>query len=222
MASMIRETASTDSHLNSARRHQRLCRQVKGAEKYSEAIQPQMDELKAKREETKSKVDNKQDAYDDMILADLNLDNRVRTLHESSKQYDRDNPGANVLIQIFPDGNFSHIVKTSRTKEPDVVEKLAVRVENLGENHVLYPLAQQLRTDIEASHAAIVRFAAAIREQKITEAEEEIAQVHLRRQYEANYLDARKELGRAAADRLFPRIIRHETAEEDELEEVAA
>jgi len=46
----------------------------------------------------------------------------------------------------------------------------------------------------------------AIRNQKMAEAEEAISQATLRRQYELNYLEARKEFGRTTAERLFPQI----------------
>ena len=221
MATMIRDSASTDSHLNSARRHQRMCQQFNGAGKFAEAIQPQVDELKVKQEETGLKVNLKEDAYDDMLSADADLDNQVRTVYENCKQFDRENPSANVLGKIFPDGKFSHIINVSLTKEPDLVQQIVVRLQNLGESHALFPLAEQLGKAIEASRKAIDSFNDAIRAQKVAEAEEEIAQAALRRQYEGNYLDARKEFGRTSADRLFPKAYRGPAVEEIE-EEIAA
>ncbi len=45
-----------------------------------------------------------------------------------------------------------------------------------------------------------------IKQVKTCEAEEDIAQAALRRQYENNYLDARKQLGKIRAERLFPKL----------------
>ncbi len=45
-----------------------------------------------------------------------------------------------------------------------------------------------------------------VRDLKIVKAEEKIAQTKLREQYEINYINSRKKLGRVLADRLFPVI----------------
>lgn len=89
-------------------------------------------------------------------------------------------------------------------RDADLVEQLAVRIESLGEEHALNTVAADLRDKAEVSRAANTTYLEAIRSQKVAEADEEIAQANLRRQYELNYLEARKTLGRAIAERLFP------------------
>ncbi|MEW6756456.1 MAG: hypothetical protein AB1505_36610 [Candidatus Latescibacterota bacterium] len=66
------------------------------------------------------------------------------------------------------------------------------------------PLAPRLRQGVAAAAEAEAAYEAAIRAEKAAEADEEIAQASLRRQYELNYLAARQRLGRARAERLFP------------------
>ena len=94
----------------------------------------------------------------------------------------------------------------NREEEPAAVEKLAMRLENLGEKHPLYALAQELRTFINASLKAILAYQESVQVLKACETECEMARTALRRQYEVNYLDARKQLGRALAERLFPAL----------------
>lgn len=204
MARMLNDNESTDRHLDSIRRHMRLCKQVKGAEKLAADIEPAYQDLLQKQAATQAKFDARQYALDDSIMRDADLDDSVRTAFERATQFDRENPGAQVLLKIFPEGTFSEITRVERTQEPDVVEQLAVRVESLGDQHSLKPLAAALRAKVEVSRAANAAYFEAIRNQKLAEADEEIAQANLRRQYEFNYLEARKMLGRAAAERLFP------------------
>ena len=119
-----------------------------------------------------------------------------------------------MLATIFPEGRFSAITVVNRNQEPDVVEKLAVRLESLGAAHPLYGLAAELKRKVDASRQAIAALTQTITERKKAEAEEEIAQLALRRQYELNYLEARRTLGRDLAERLFPRVSGRSVAED--------
>lgn len=205
MATMLNDRDSTDRHLDLTRRHLRLCKQAKGAGAMATAIEPAYQALLQKQAATKGKFDARQDALDDFILRDLELDDGVRTAFEKCKQFDRDNPAAAVLLKIFPDGKYSDLTRIERSKEPDAIEQVAVRFESLGTAHALYAVAADLRAKVQASRTALAAYQDAVRSHKLTEADEEIAQAVLRQQYEANYLEARKILGRAAAERLFPR-----------------
>lgn len=214
MATLLNDRDSTARHLDLTRRHVRLCRQVKGTGPLATAIEAVSQALLQKQAATKTKFDARQDALDDFILRDLELDDGVRTAFEKCKQFDRDNPGTPVSLKIFPDGKYSDLTRIERTKEPDVIEQLAVRFESLGATHALYPVAADLRVKISASRTALTVYQEAIRNHKLAEADEEIAQANLRLQYENNYLEARKIFGRTASDRLFPRHSRESADEE--------
>jgi hypothetical protein len=205
MATMLRNNDSTDKHLNTVRRHTRLCKQISGTEEFVTNIQPAYNELKEKQALTQAKAEEREDAYDDLIFQDGLLDNAVRSTFEKCKQFDRDNIGQSVLKQIFPEEKFSDIIREPIASEPDEVEKIKIRIEELGDTHTLYPLAAILQERIDASRQAITALNDSIRAQKMAEAEEEITQGKLRQQYENNYLDARKKLGRQTAEMLFPK-----------------
>jgi hypothetical protein len=214
MATLLRDNQSTQTHLNAVRRHMRLCGLQKGAGPLVAAIEPAYKDLIEKHMSATLKVQQREDALDTVILLDADLDNEVRTAFERCNQHDRENQGPPVLATIFPEGKFSVITSVNRNQEPDVVEKLAVRLESLGNGHPLFGLAAGLKQRADASRQAITALYLAITEQKKSEAEEEIAQLALRRQYEINYLEARRTLGRDTAERLFPKLSSRPAAED--------
>jgi hypothetical protein len=206
MASMLREKDSTERHLNLCHRHVRLCNLQKGAELLANNMKSAMQNLGSKQENTKQKQLAREEAYDDVILADVNLDNGVKTSFEKCKQFDRDNVGENILPRIFPDSKFTTITELNRYEEPAAVNLLAVRLENLGPNHPLLGLAQDLRKQVAESLAAIEKLRQAEAAEKTASTEEDLARVALRKQFELNYLEARKIFGKEQAERLFVKI----------------
>lgn len=207
MATLLRAKDSTDRHLNLCYRHVRLCQKQKGTETLVGSIQVTSQNLTRQREITQQKQLAREEAFDDVMLADSNLDNGVKTVHEKCNQFDRNNPGENVLPLIFPDGKFTSITNLNRYAEPAEVNRLIVRIEKLGSNHPLFGEAQALRTLVSASQTAIDKFHAAEIAEKIAITEEEMARAAARKQFELNYLEARKLFGKLLAERLFPRII---------------
>lgn len=206
MAQLLFERDSTGKHLNAVRRHIRATKKVKGAEALADAIQPYHAALEQKKDERLAKVTAREDANDDLAFADVNLDNAIRTTFERFKQYDRENPTDRSLAKVFPDETFGDIIRLPIKDEPGEVEAIAIRIDKLGESHPLAGEAVTLRALAAESNAAIGTLQAAIREEKAAEAEEEIAQADLRRQYENNYLDARKLFGRQVAEQFFPKL----------------
>lgn len=206
MARMLRFADSADKHLDATRRHMRLCNQITGAQKYAQAIQPQFTALEEKDAQYQQAVDDRTDAYDDMILRDRELDNAVRTAFEKCRQYDRENPNDPVLQVIFPHETFGELIRKNLFKEPNSIEQLAVKFEGLGPKHKLFPLASYLRKYIACMRKSVRAFREALRKEKVAQAQEEMAKSELRTHYEANYLDARKDVGRVHADSLFPRL----------------
>ncbi len=204
MARLLHDHDSVDFHINTARRHVRFCRQIKGGDKYATNIDPAYQELIHKKAVTVSEREKRQDTYDDLQRFDTALDNMVRTVFEKCVQFDREHITEIVLKKIFPDEKYSHIIRLPYRDEPTEVEKIAIRIESLGASHALYPLAAELREKVNQSRNAIDMYYEAIRQQKRAEAEQEIAAAQLRRIYEINYLEARKDLGKENAEQLFP------------------
>ena len=206
MAQLLYPRDATRKHLSATRRHMRLCRQFTGTQFLIDQIQLPYNTLKDKQAATAKKEEQQQDRYDDLLIADNQLDDVVRTTFRRCEEHDRANPADATLRRIFPEGKFGHIVNMNKQEEPEMVERLAMRVEDLGAEHALNYLSTDLRAQVTASRKAIKAYQDIITQAKTCEAEEEIAQATLRRQYENNYLDARKQLGKKLAERLFPKL----------------
>lgn len=203
MARMMYERDSSLKNLNIARRHARLCKQTPGGEKYAAAIRPYREALEEKARLVRLAAEAREDAYDDIMVADVNLDNGIRTLFEQCKQHDRQASG-NVLATIFPNQRFTDITSLHFTREPDVADQLAARLESLPADIALRGEASKVRELTTLVRQTIERYNTTIRLLKEAEAGEDIAKAQLCRQYEYNYLDARRELGQGNAEKLFP------------------
>ena len=204
MAQLLYERDATRKHLGATRRHMRLCRQFNGTQFLVDQVQLPYNVLKEKHAATLRQQEQREDRYDDLLIADNQLDDQVRLVFRRCEEHDRATPTDAVMHRIFPEGKFGHIVNMNLQEEPDTVERLAMRLEDL--EHTLYSLAKELRTQVAASRKAIRAYEEMIKQVKMGEADEEIAQATLRRQYENNYLDARKQLGKMRAERLFPKF----------------
>ncbi len=215
MARMITKFDSTAQHLRMGRRHARLCGRVSGAKKFPVALQPELDKLKEQKKNREKAVENKEDAYDDVIYCDIQLDNAIRTAFERVRQWDRDN-NSRILDMVFPNRIYSDIVRMPLSKEPVEAAKLPKRLETLEDGHELRQLAAPLRQCIDASRAAWNVYQQATEQLKDLQTDEELAKAAVRQQYEHNYLDARKEFGAAVADSIFPRISRKPVVSPDE------
>ncbi len=217
MATMLRESDSTDKSLNAGKRHVRLSRQV-GATALVDAIQPWIDTLLQKQQATRAAAEAREGAYDDVVLVDGYQDNTVKNAFDGAKGFDRDNPGAGALSRTFPDGRFTSITRMNTSKEPDAVERLAQRFESFDASHPLFAHAALLRQKAEICRAKIDVYKAAVKAEKAAEADEQIVKFELKQQYEQNYLDARKQFGKSLSERLFPALGSHRSGGPDEEE----
>jgi hypothetical protein len=196
---------STEAHLNSAKRHQRMCNQTKGAENLGTAIDVPIKKLEEMQQATRICKDNRDAAYDSTVLSDGALDDAVRNIADSAKQYDRNNPGRLVFPLLFPDGKITTITRASFMQEPDKAEQLLQRINVFEEGHPLRMHAAPLTEAIGKMREAISVYQKSITDEKTAIANEELAQAELRKQYEFNFLDAVKLFGKTFANRLFPK-----------------
>ncbi len=206
MARLLYERDSTDKHLKTVRRHKRLCTKNADAKKLVTNIDPYNKTLKQKQQETNEAVERREDAHDDIMFDDSLLDDCIRNTYDHTEIYERNNPAERTLVKVFPDKKYGNIINMPIQDEPTAAEQIAVRLESLGESHDLYKHAATLRQCIKNVRNSLTAYKEAIKEQKLAEAEEEIAKAELRIQYENNYLDARKEFGKVLAERLFPSL----------------
>jgi hypothetical protein len=62
------------------RRHSRLCRKFSGGEPFIKSITPVFNQFQDKQKALQQTADAREDAYDDIMLADRDLDNQIRTV----------------------------------------------------------------------------------------------------------------------------------------------
>ncbi len=217
MAKLLSSHDSATRCLNIVRRHERLIKQVVNDSQLISSIKTSRENLEQKVKLKTEKQTVRENTYDDMILSDHNLDDSIRSTYEKCEQYDRGNPSERILKKIFPDEKYGEIVRLPFLKEIASVEKIVIRIESLGASHSIYSLADEIKSRLTNTSEAIKANEASIREIKLAEAEVEIAKESLIRQYESNYLDARKTYGKNTCEKLFPRVNNQtETVEEEE------
>jgi hypothetical protein len=210
---MLQDDDSTGKHLSLVRRHQRRCRAMPGAAPLATAIEPARAALVEREAVAAAALRAEEDARDDLELADAAQDDEIRNLAGRASEHDRNNPGAGVLDSLFRAKNPSEIVGEPLDVEARSIEQLATAVEALGAAHPLAGFAATLRERSRACTEAQSRLTAAITARAIADGDEENAQAALRRAYESNYFDARRQLGKSMAERLFPRLRRRTRAE---------
>jgi hypothetical protein len=214
MARLLYRQDSLALHTRWTRRHIRLCGQVKGGASYAQAIQPKLDNLTQKGQALSVAEEVAENSYDDLILKDSHLDDSVRTLFERTRQFDREN-GTGISILLFPDLTYSDIINMSYSEEPKKVSGLIQKLETLDASHELRPLIGVLQQKVDAVNAALDARKQATDNVRKCQVEIELAKNEIRAQYEANYFDARKSLGKYIAESLFPKVVRRRTKSEE-------
>jgi hypothetical protein len=203
MARLLAARDSTTIHLNLSRRHQRLARRYRQTA-MADVIRPFILALKDKADLAEERDLDRQAADDAVSAADADLDDAVRNLFDSAKIAERNDLTGRLLDTLFPDGRFTTITDAADADEPALVEALITRLASLGGNHPLAPHVALLRTAISEVNAAFKAYDEAVTAVQVADAAESLAASNLRKQYEANYFDARKQLNRPLAERLFP------------------
>jgi hypothetical protein len=215
MAAKLNDAMSSEVHINSALRHSRRCKQTKGANELAGVIDPFINDLETKSSETKKEKLLYDNTYDDLVFNSGGFDDRIRTISDTAKQYDRENPGRPVHELLFPNGGYSTILRFSIAKKADTAEEIKERIKSLGEEHALaaqVPLLTEAITKVRTSISALQQANTKVR---TAVANEEVAQANLRKQYEFNYLDAVKLFGKNFANRLFPQTVSRKKIEEE-------
>ena len=206
MARKLNDSMSSEVHLNHALRHSRRCKQTKGAAELANTMDPFISELDTKSLETKKEKLLQDNAYDDLVFNEGELDDRIRTISDLAKQHERENPAGLVYKLLFPNGGFSGIIRFSFAKKADAAEELKERIKSLGAEHSLSAQITPLEESIANVRTSLSTLQQAKTKVRTVVANEEVAQANLRKQYEHNYLDAIKTFGKTFANRLFPQI----------------
>jgi hypothetical protein len=219
---MLYQRDSTAMHLRLGRRHVRLCGRVTGAEQFAAAIQPKLDKLAAREQERKAETENRENAYDDVVLHDTQLDDAIRTVFERIRQYDREHT-TRTLDLLFPGRAYSDLIRKPLSEEPHAVNKIIVKLEGVDTGAEFKELAALLRQKTEASINSWNVYQQTVARYNEITAAEEVIKLEVRQQYEYNWLDARRAYGANVANSLFPKVSKNPAAhDEDDADEQPA
>lgn len=205
MTQKLKETDSVDRCLSMGRRSLRMFAQNKKAEDLITNIKGSMAACKLKKGELETAWEQADDCFDEWCFQDGNLDDAIRNTGNDCTKYDRENPGANLFTTLFPKGT-SEVIRENRSVEPDVVDKIATKIEHLGEEHPIYPHAAKLHEQAALTREKEKLYNEANAVISKFEAELEMLKLALIKNYNDNILEATKRFGEAYASRLFPRI----------------
>lgn len=221
MAQFLYGRHSAKVHLNAAKRHIRLARQIKGAEEFANAIEPTYNELLTKVTASKLTTEECESKRDTVILKDSILDDKVRDVMEASKKFDRDYPGMATNVLLFPNG-ISSVIYAPTESEPTLADQIIIGIQSLGEGHTLAAFISPLQTAIDECKTAIAELHTAIEAEKTAEAFKSIAKLNLTRQYEQNIHSAGLKFGKQFINRLFPVIYTSKKLEDPEVASIPA
>lgn len=205
MTQKLKETDSVDRCWSMGRRSSRMFAQNKRAEDLITNIKGPMAACKLKKGELETAWEHADDCFDEWCFQDGNLDDEIRNTGNDCTKYDRENPGANLFSTLFPKGT-SEVIRENRSIEPDVVEKIAAKLEHLGAEHPIYPHAAKLREQAALTREKEKLYNEASAVINKLEAELEMLKLELIKKYNDNILEATKRFGEPYANRLFPRI----------------
>lgn len=220
MAQRLYEKHSPGMCVRLSKRHSRLCSQVQGAESLASAIAGAIAKVQEKAAAKRAAEEERDSCYDLILFHDADLDNVIRSTASRCKEYDRENIGARTYQTIFPE-NTSPIIETNPADEPLEVQKVVTRIQSLGSDHELFPLAEKLDQAAQKVNEAVSKHLDGISGVGAADAELQIAKAELIRQYMVNIFEAEKLFGRKNANRLFPsfkssRAAAGESEEDDE------
>lgn len=191
---------------DAADRHMRLCNQIPNAAKYGEKILPSYNDLMAQKAALKAAKKNLNGALDTVQLFDTGLDDLLRDVQGKAKEYDRNHPGSNTAVLIFPGGNITPIVTMSNEDEPEAAHGIALKIKSLGAEHPLYPNAALIEAAVEKCKTALLQHTAATKAVGDANTTLTISKVNLVRKYNANYFLAASDVDKNFAEKLFPKL----------------
>lgn len=220
MASLLLSGDSLPRHLEITRRHMRKCSKTNGAAPFGERIKPLYDKLKAIYGKLETAQEEIQDGYDDIELADTLLDDTVRDLFDLITISDRRNTGMPLLTKIFPEGKFGYVVDSPLATEIDEVKKIIDRLNESDTEKKFAEFITKLTEGMTGVEQSINAQQKKMEKFKSVKSEAEIIKSDLRWQYEVNYLDARKQMGRKRAELLFPKKNNSSKSIEEEATEI--
>ncbi|MFN8256406.1 MAG: hypothetical protein U0W24_11985 [Bacteroidales bacterium] len=202
----LSENDSNPRVKDASERYMRLCNQNPKAEKYRQLIAPYFSDYGDKLAELERMQKEVNFAQDAVWLFDGILDNVLRNLNGRAREYDRDNPGSNTAIMLFPGGNITSIITMPDKDEPDAAHSIAQKIIALGDKHELYGYAAKIEDAVAKCRTALSQQVTAVQNLGNAKTALSISKIALVRQYNACYFVAASDVDKLFAENLFPKL----------------
>lgn len=208
MAQTVSKNDSPAKVERAARRHVRLAKRTKNAQaiEIAQRIEAPRVALLAKIDAAAAAGEAAEDAFDDWVADDGEVDDKVGSLSRKSADYDKDNPGARTHDALFRGQAPSDITYLPREEQPDAVVKIVARGGSLPPEHpavALLPQLSEANDRARESHSAWLRTLTAVAD---AGAAAEVAKLAVVQVYRDNVVDITRAIGEELSDRCFPRI----------------
>ena len=105
------------------------------------------------------------------------------------------------------------LIRINREKEPEAVKNILGRLQSLGAEHPLAPLAVALGESIDTAHQSLSNVEEKESQYQTAFLDQDIARRDLVKQYKANYYNACRDMGKKRAERIFPVLSRSKKTE---------
>jgi hypothetical protein len=197
----------------------RLCTQNLNGQKYSNLLKLFYDDFEDKSSAYKKAAKESTFAFDTGKLRDAELDGVLRDVNGRAKEYDRNHPGSSMEEMLFPEG-LTEVVDMSDNAEPEEARSISQKIKSLGAEHVLFPFAASIDAAITACETAFAGIVTANKAEGNAKTDFEIAKLKLVKQYNDNFFIAAHDVGKAYAEKLFPKLRKPKKEEPEETKPV--
>lgn len=208
MAQSVSKSDSPARVAGAARRHRRLTNRTKNATaiEIAQRIDAPLAALVEKNETLADREEAAEDAFDDWVADDSDVDDRIESIGRKAVDYDAEYPGARTNETLFRGAAPSDITYLPREDQPDAVAKLIGRTAALPPEHpavAVVPALVEANDRARLSHGAYLRALTAVTE---ASAAAEIAKMAVVQVYRDNIVDITRAVGEELAERCFPRL----------------
>lgn len=147
-----------------------------------------------------------EDALDDWIADDNEVDDRIESVSRKSVDYDAEHAGAQTHWTLFRGRAPSDITYLPRDEQPDAVDRLIQHATALPPEHpalAILPALTEANDRARLSEDAHLRALTALHQAR---AAAEVAKLAVVKVYRDNVIDIGRAVGVALAERCFPRL----------------
>jgi hypothetical protein len=203
----LRPEASVEKNQLYGERHVSLCEQFPGTEALVSAISPCLGNVEEKIASYKKAEKESLKANDKQICNTNLLKNQLRSTSERIKEYDRDNPGSNLMSMVFPDNLTPVVLLTNPEDLLSETTTIVAKIQSLGSEHPLYAIAAKITEKVDICNQCMAKCKEADAKLNMAETELDIAHLALVKQYGINILESKKMFGNDFTEQLFPRLV---------------